>query len=138
MICTAAATLPRNCSKTCKKVLQALYKCDLCLSVSKTIINPKSTTILGWIWSSGTLTASSHRVNTLASCPEPDTVGRMRSFTGAYKVLSRVIPRCSAYLAPLDDATSGRQSQEAIVWTDELRSSFQNAQRADPMTNCGS
>ena len=76
------------------------------------------------------VTASSHRVNTLASCPEPDTVGRMRSFVGAYKVLSRVIPRCSTYLAPPDDATAGRQSKEAIVWTDELRSSFQNAQRA--------
>ena len=121
---------PQELFQNWKKVLQALYKCDLRLSASKTIINPKSTTILGWIWNSGTLTASSHRVNTLASCPEPDTVGRMRSFVGAYKVLSRMIPRCSAYLAPLDDATAGRQSPEAIVWTDELRSSFQNAQRA--------
>ena len=108
---------PQELFQNWKKVLQALYKCDFRLSASKTIINPKSTTILGWIWSSGTLTASSHRVNTLASCPEPDTVGRMRSFIAAYKVLSRVIPRCSAYLAPLDDATAGSQSQEAIVWT---------------------
>ena len=121
---------PQELFQNWKKVLQALYKCDLRLSTSKTIINPKSTTILGWIWNSGTLTASSHRVNTLASCPEPDTVGCMRSFVGAYKVLSRVIPRCSAYLAPLDDATAGRQSQEATVWTNEIRSSFQNAQRA--------
>ena len=121
---------PQELLQNWKKVLQALYKCDLRLSASKTFINPKSTTILGWIWRCGTLTASSHRVNTLASCPEPDTVGRMRSFVGAYKVLSRVIPRCSAYLAPLDDGTAGRQSQEAILWTDELRSSFRNAQHA--------
>ena len=32
-----------------KKVLQALHKCDLRLSASKTIINPQSTTILGWV-----------------------------------------------------------------------------------------
>ena len=91
---------PQELFKNWKKVLQALYKCDLRLSASKTVINPKSTTILGWIWSAGTLTACPHRVNTLASCPEPDTVGRMRSFVGAYKDLSRVIPRCSAYLDP--------------------------------------
>ena len=30
-----------------KKVLQALYQCDLRLSASKTVVNPTSTTILG-------------------------------------------------------------------------------------------
>ena len=70
------------------------------------------------------------RVNTVAYCPEPDKVGHMQSFVGAYKVPSHVIPRCSAYLAPLDDATASCQSQEAIVWSDELRSSFENAQLA--------
>ena len=113
-----------------KRVLQALYKCDLRLSAKKTIINPKSTTILGWTWSAGTLTASQHRVNTLATCPQPETVGRMRSFIGAYKVLTRVIPRCSDFLAPLDEVTAGRQSGEAICWTDVLKSSFSDAQRA--------
>ena len=29
----------------------ALYRCDLQLLASKTIITPKTTTILGWIWS---------------------------------------------------------------------------------------
>ena len=52
-----------------KKVLQALHKCDLRLSASKTIINPQSTTILGWVWNSGTLSASPHRIAALASCP---------------------------------------------------------------------
>ena len=41
-----------------------------------------------------------------------------------------MIPRCSAHLAPLDEATSGRQSQEPISWTDELRGSFHKAQYA--------
>ena len=111
-----------------KKGLQALHKCDLRLSASKTIINPQSTTILGWIWNAGTLRASPHRIATLVSCPEPETVGRMRSFIGAYKVLSRVIPGCSSLLAPLDDTVAGRESKETIQWTDDLRTSFHNAQ----------
>lgn len=113
-----------------KKLLHALHKCDLRLSATKTVINPKVTTILGWIWNAGTLKASPHRINTLTSCPKPDTVGQMRSYVGAYKVLSRVIPQCSTHLAPLDTVTAGRLSQETISWTDELRDAFQKAQRA--------
>lgn len=52
----------------------------------------------------------------------------MKSFIGAYKVLSCVIPRCSAFLSPLDDVVVGRQSQETITWTDDLLASFCNAQ----------
>ena len=113
-----------------KKVLQALYQCDLRLSASKTVVNPTSTTILGWIWRSGTLQASPHRIATLASCPAPETVARMRSFIGAYKVLARVLPNCSRFMAPLDDIVAGRQSNEAISWSDDLRAAFKEAQLA--------
>ena len=54
----------------------------------------------------------------------------MRSFIGAYKVLSRVIPRRSSYLTPLDAVTAGRPSQESINWTDDLRAAFRSAQNA--------
>ena len=124
------ADSPQQLYANWKRVLQALHKCDLRLSASKTVVNPSSATILGWIWRAGTLTASPHRVNVLISCSPPETVSRMRSFVGAYKVLSRVLPGCSTYLAPLDDTTAGRQSSDVIVWTDELRDSFQRAQRA--------
>ena len=113
-----------------KRVLQALHNCNLRLSAHKTIISPKTTTILGWIWTAGSLSASPHRLNTLATFPEPTTVGRLRSFIGAYKVLSRVIPRCSSYLTPLDAVTAGRPSQESISWTDDLRTAFRSAQNA--------
>ncbi len=73
---------------------------------------------------------SPHHVNTLASCPAPDTVGQMRLFVGAHKVLSCVLLQCSAYLAPLEVATVGRQFPEAIAWTDELRLSFHGVQQA--------
>lgn len=113
-----------------KKVLQALHKCDLRLSTSKTIVNPQSTTILGWVWNSGTLSASPHRIDALASCLEPDTVTRKRSLIGAFKVLSRVIPGCSTLLAKLDDTFAGRKSRETIQWTDDLRATFHKAQAA--------
>ena len=121
---------PEELLQNWAKVLQALHKCDLCLSASKTIINPQSTTILGWIWNCGTLSASPHRIASLASCPAPDTVARMRSFIGAFKVLSRVIPGCSTLLAKLDDTAAGRESNETIQWTDDLRTAFRNAQAA--------
>ena len=54
-----------------KKVLQALHKRDLRLSPHKTIINPQSTTILGWVWNSGTSSASPHRIAALASFRTP-------------------------------------------------------------------
>ena len=49
--------LPRWTPAESEEVLQALHKCDLRLSTAKRIINPQSTTILGWTWNSGTLSA---------------------------------------------------------------------------------
>ena len=43
-------------------------------------------------------------------------------------MLTRVIPGCSALLAPFDDATGGRPSCEHFVWTDSLRKAFKHAQ----------
>ena len=40
---------PRELLHNWKRVLQALNKCNLRLSAHKTIISPKTTTILGWI-----------------------------------------------------------------------------------------
>ena len=118
-----------------RRVLHALYECDLCLSTSKTVICPKSTTILGWVWNLGTIHASSHRIATLASCNAPEKVGGLRSFIDAYKVLARVLPRCSTLLAPLDDAVAGRQTNETLVGSDELQTTFAAAQTA-LSTNC--
>ena len=66
----------------------------------------------------------------LASCPAPETVARMRWFISAYKVLVRVLQNCSRFMAPLDDIVAGRQSNEAISWSDDLRAAFKEAQLA--------
>ena len=121
---------PEQLLSTWKKVLQALQKCNLRLSPTKTVICPRSTTILGWIWSQGTLSASPHRVAVLAKSPRPETVHDLRSFIGAYKILGRVLPKCSQLIAPLDTAIAGLQSQDRVPWTDELFKHFSNAQEA--------
>ena len=120
---------PAELLQNWKRVWQALNNCNLKLSASKTIICPSSTMILGWIWSEGTLRACAHRIATLQSCSAPETVRGLRSFIGAYKVLARVVPGCATLLAPLDEAAAGKQSQDPLVWSDELRYAFTQAQK---------
>ena len=112
------------------KVLQALQKNQLNLSATKTIIAPKQTSILGWIWKLGTLSANPHRIASLASCSPPTSVSGLRSFIGAFKVLSRVIKGTASILAQLDDAVAGMESKSKINWTDDLQHSFQLAQKS--------
>ena len=113
-----------------QRVLQSLQKCTLRLSPSKTVICPKSTTILGWIWSQGSFSASPHRVAVLSKSPPPENVCGLRSFIGAYKDLGRVLPGCSQVISPLDSAVAGCQSQEKVQWSDDLLQHFRNAQSA--------
>ena len=112
------------------RVLAALSSNNLRLSASKTIVCPTSATILGWIWSQGRLSASPHKVSALSTVQPPSTVQGLRSFVGAYKVLSRVLNGYAALLHPLEVATAGKSSREYITWTDELSSAFKQAQSA--------
>ena len=121
---------PDELLRNWSSVLRALHKANLHLSAAKTIINPKTTSVLGWTWSQGTLRASPHRVSTLSSCSPPNKVGGMKSLIGAVKVLARVVPHCSALLAPLDEAVARKQSQDDIVWSDHLTEAFKSAQAA--------
>jgi hypothetical protein len=111
-----------------KRIIDALQKCNIKLSPFKTIICPRSTTILGWIWTQGCLSASTHRIATMSSCPHPDTVRGLRSFIGAYKVLGRVLPQCAHIIAPLESAIAGQQSCDKIKWSDTLSQQFKFAQ----------
>jgi len=66
----------------------------------------------------------------LFSVEPPSTVQSLCSFVGAYKVLSRVLPRFAELLDPLDKVTIGKESTERIVWCDELLLAFKTAQCA--------
>ena len=80
------------------------------------------------MWSQGTLSASPHSICTLQTCKVPGTVTQLRSFVGAYKVLSRVIPGCAEVVAPLDSMTAGRPSSEKLKWSDQHTTNFNKAQ----------
>ena len=111
-----------------QRVLQALDRCNLRLSPTKTVTCPKTTSILGWLWSQCRLSANPHRIAALASCPLPSTVKGLRSFIGAYKVLSRVLPNCSNFIDPLECALTGLQSSDRLMWDENLTSRFKSAQ----------
>ena len=112
-----------------KCVLKSLHDCNLHLSPSKTVICPQTTTILGWTWSCGSISASPHRLSTLTTCQPPSTVKGLRSFIGAYKSLARVLPNCAQLMCPLDNAIAGGASKDSISWTESLMDSFMLAQK---------
>ena len=85
-----------------RRVLSLLKKNNLRLSATKTIICPQKAVVLGWIWSNGTLQASLHKLAALYSVEPPPMMQGLRSFVGAYKVLSRVLPRYAELLDPLE------------------------------------
>ena len=109
-------------------VLRRLDDANLRLSAKKTIIAPARTVVLGWIWQNGTLRADPHKVSALATCTRPVTTKSLRSFIGAYKVLARVLPKCAAFLQPLDRATHGKKSADKVDWDDTSSGAFEKAQ----------
>ena len=121
------ADSPEELVKIWESVVSLLSLNGLKLKPSKTVICPKSTEILGWVWENGTLRASPHRINALSACSPPDTVKGLRSFIGAYKFCCRVLPAYSSKLSPLDQACAGAKSADKITWTDELLDSFNSA-----------
>ena len=121
---------PVETLNTWSKVLKCLADNNLGLSASKTIIFPKTTVTLGWVWCEGTLKASPHRTAALASVERPSTAKSLKSFIGAYKVLSRVIRRYAEIMYPLEQAIAGKQPQEVLNWTDDLITHFRRAQES--------
>ena len=111
-----------------KVVLHRLQQNNLKLSPRKTVIGPKSTVILGWVWSQGQLQASSHRLSSLAECPRPQTVSAMRSFIGSYRFLSKVLKNYAHILEPLESFIAGKDSKAHIDWNDQLDTAFKTAQ----------
>ena len=103
-------------------MLASLHENNLRLSATKTLICPQYATIIGWVWSKGTIRASSHRLLALECATPPTTVHGLRSFIGAYKVLSP--------LKPLETIVAGMPSREKINWTDDLLEAFSAAKSA--------
>ena len=125
----AYETIPELLCKW-QKVLHRMQQNNLYLSSSKTVVAPKRTTVLGWIWNSGTISVPSHKINPLIKSDPPKTCSAMRSFIGAYKALSRCIPHYSSLMSPLESSIKGLQGNSIIQWDTDLTSHFRKAQKA--------
>ena len=60
----------------------------------------------------------------------------MRSFLGAFKAISRCVPRCSSLLSPLEDSIKGLKGADHINWSPALSSSFVSAKEALKDPSC--
>ena len=112
------------------KVLGIMQKNNLKLKADKTKIAPTSTTILGWNWNNGSISAGAHKISPLATCSPPVTVTSLRAFIGAYNVFNRVLREYARYVQDLEAAVASKQKRDKIIWTDPLLESFKNAQSA--------
>ena len=108
-------------------VLQALSKNNLGLSSLKTVIAPKFTTVLGWVWQNGSLRASPHHIAAIPSVEPHKTVHALCSFIGPYKIWSHVLQCYADKMQPLDSAVAGKQSHDHITWTEELLKAFRSS-----------
>lgn len=124
----AGADTPEELVKIWEKVLTAMEQNGLRLSPTKTVCCPSSVTILGWIWSNGTLQASPHRISALAATDPPSTVRGLRSFIGSYKSISKVVKLYSDILSPLEEVVGGKNSSDKINWTDSLVNAYKYSQ----------
>ena len=111
-------------------VLQALSKNNLGLSSLKTVIAPKFTTVLGWVWQNESLPASPLHIAAIPSVEPNKTVHALCSFIGPYKIWSHVLQGYADKMQPLDSAVAGKQSHDHITWTEELLKAFRSAQHA--------
>ena len=111
-----------------ERTLVCFHKNDLRLKARKTVICPRSTVVLGWIWCAGSLSVSPHKLNPLVSAEPPKTVKGLRSWMGAYKHIKACIPKFSSLLSPLEAAVAGRDSAARIDWSADLLGHFKSAQ----------
>ena len=86
--------------------------------------------VLGWTWSSGQLKASSHRLAALSTCKPPEFVSALKSFIGAFRFISRVLPGYANSLSPLEEMIRGKLGKEKLQWSDSLLASFHSAQKS--------
>lgn len=112
-----------------ERVLHQFWKNNLRLSPTKTVVCPRNTTVLGWIWSAGDISVSPHKINPLALADLPKTVKGLRAWIGAYKHIKACIHGYSVLLSDLEAAVAGKDSHEKIAWTELLKAAFKNAQK---------
>ena len=97
---------------------------------SKVVIAPKKTVVFGWQLEDGLWTPQDHVVSSLAKVELPTTIKQMRSYLGAVKQLSSCLPSYGIILSPFEKLVAAKASAERIIWTEDLRKSFNEVKAA--------
>ena len=113
-----------------REVLSRIQQCGLTLKPSKVEVGPINSVLFGWRLEGSRWVPTEHTTSALASCEKPTTVKKMRSFLGAFKQFTDLVPGYAPLLHPLEAAQAGRGSAEKIEWTDDLSKAFAAAQKA--------
>ena len=113
-----------------KEVFDRTRNCGFTLKPSKIIINPKRVTLFGWIRDDGAWQPTQHTITPLMRAELPQTIRQLRGFLGAFKQVSPCIKNYAIILAPLEKIAAGKNSAEAITWTDTLRTAFEDSKQA--------
>ena len=111
-------------------VLERCKLSGLTLKPSKVIIAPKNSVLFGWKLDGCKWLPTEHTLSALASCEKPLTVTKMRSFIGAFKQFSDLVPGYAKLLHPLEMVAAGKEGREPIEWTEDLENIFKQAQQA--------
>ena len=111
-------------------VLERCRLAGLTLKPSKVIIAPLNSVLFGWRLEGNRWLPTEHTTSALATCEKPSTVKKMRSFIGAFKQFSDLVPGYAKLLHPLELVAAGKESRDSIEWTAELEEVFKNAQKA--------
>ena len=112
------------------RILEKFHNANLKISPEKTLIFPKQTDILGWVWKEGGyLEASPHRKLALTNTKINDirTIQDMRSWIGLFKTLHMITPSISHILAPFEEEVASKDSKESFTWNFELEKKFREA-----------
>ena len=121
---------PEEAAANFRTILALCENSGITLKAQKTIICPSKITILGRIWTQGTIAPSSHIMSTISKASLPTTVKQLRGFNGAVKQMKDNLPDYHLLLQPLEAVTAGKKSAERIPWSDQLRDQFRKVQKA--------
>ena len=113
-----------------KKVLQICKEADIKLGPTKVVISPASVKVLGWIWRNGILEIDPHASNRLQNCKPPETAEGLRGWIGAFRYMAPAIKDHGETLDPLHKAIGAKSKSDKIEWTEDLKTAFENAQKA--------
>ena len=111
-------------------VLERCKLAGLTLKPSKVIIAPVNSVLFGWRLEGHRWLPTEHTISALSQCDKPSTVKKMRSFIGAFKQFSDLVPGYAKLLHPLEMVAAGKESRETVEWTEDLEKVFAAAQEA--------